>query len=662
MRVVDPLLVPLLPPWALATALHPRWRVGWRARWGLDVPPVAPGAIWIHAASVGEIGAAMAVVAHLPDPVLVTADTDTGVAHARRLAAGRPGVAVGPKPVDHPLTLAPLWAEARPRIVVFVEGTSWPALAALARGAGVPVVRISGTMGVRTRRLAPGWPQADAVLARDAEHAARFRGPVTVGGDPKADRPVPPPILRWSRPFAVAASLRAGDTERVLAALPPGLGLLLAPRHPERFEPRLLDGRRWVRRTALGAEVPPDIDIVLLDTVGELAGGFAGAVWAFVGGTFDPALGGHSPLEAAAAGVPVVAGPEIGSHREAFLAANASIDADLATAIRAARPPPPLVAGAAERSARWTLAHAGPPAPEASPRPWARPLSVAVALGAGLRNFGYDSGLRSIVAIGIPVVSVGSTNARSPGRTSTVRALVAALAARGHVVGVALRGYRRTGGGRGVHLSSDVRWIGDEGAVLVAAGARVAAGPDRVEGARRLRDAGATVVLLDDGLAARGLHRDLDIAVIDARFPGARGLLPAGERRETTFVPDRVDLVLVHHGDGRFGFPGEPATRRPGPWSRIPEGPVAAVSGIGRPADFLASLDVPVARFLALPDHAPFDPATTERILRWADGLPIVCTGKDAVRMPERLRRRAFWRDVEVGLPEALLARLPERR
>ena len=109
----------------------------------------------------------------------------------------------------------------------------------------------------------------------------------------------------------VAASTRPGDEARVIAAIPDGHGLLLAPRHPDRFDivARTLHGMPWARRTALEDAVPDDVRVVLLDTLGELAGGLVGARAAYIGGTFDPAVGGHSPAEATRAGVPVVAGP-----------------------------------------------------------------------------------------------------------------------------------------------------------------------------------------------------------------------------------------------------------------------------------------------------------------------------------------------------------------
>lgn len=673
-RLLAALILPGLLPWAAITALHPRLRRDWAERWGLRVTTVQPGAIWLHGASVGEVGAAEALLGHLPRPVLITADTDTGAARARAIALRHAGVAAGVRPVDHAVALAPLWAEARPRAVVFLEGTFWPGLAWRARRAGIPVVRAGAKAGRRTRVLVPlvraWWWPTDQVLARDEKEAAWLRqaqrAPVVVCGDPKADRAVPSPVLTWPGPFVVGASTRAGDEALLLAALAARRsrpGLLLAPRHRARFVAvaDLLEasGVQWLRRSALrGGRVPPGTEVVLLDTVGELAGCLQGATAVFVGGTYDPQIGGHAPFEAAAAGVPIIAGPHVDGQGSAFADVGALLVSRDGLAAALAAPPAPAwsVGGAADRVGVALRGVLGLPAPEASPRPWAAPLAAVWRLGARTRNGSYDAHLRRVTRVGVPVISVGSTNARSPGRTSTVRALVAVLRTAGHRVGVATRGYRRAHGGRGLRTSvqsMSAADLGDEGALLAAAGALVAAGPDRVAGARALQLLGASVVLLDDGLQHRRLHRDLDIAVVDARYPGARGMLPAGEAREPGPAPARADLVLVHHGSALFTTAGHAVTRRPGPWSRpgVPPGGVAAFCGIGRAADFLASLDVPVAAFLVLPDHAVPDPA---HLAGWSAGRPLVCTAKDAVRLPEVLRQRAWWRDIDLVLPPAL--------
>jgi 3-deoxy-D-manno-octulosonic-acid transferase len=681
---------PLLPLWAAVIALHPRLRRDAAERLGWTVLPVAPGVTWVHAASVGEIGAAEALLPHLPGPILLTADTDTGAERARAIASASGGrVVAGVRPVDHPWTIAPLWAEARPKALIFVEGTYWPALAARARSAGVPILRVSAK--ARRGRWLQSLFHATMVVARDEAEAAFFRpfGDVVVGGDLKGDRPVPPSPLRWSRPFVVGASTRPGEEEALLEAMtkvrarvPGAPALLLAPRHRERFDgvARTLEGLgvRWARRSELAEGlVPAGADVVLLDSVGELAGCLQGAQAAFVGGTFDPGVGGHSPAEAGAAGVPVVSGPEIAGNAEAFRAVGAvKVDrpeqlADALIEACLAPRPTPWSNGAAVRTAaaiaRWL---GGPAAPEASPRPWLLPIALVWAGVIGLRNGLWDR--RRPAALPVPVVAVGSTNARGPGKTSTARWFARALRDRGHVVGVATRGYGRARRGSDVRLSTatqDAADLGDEGALFAAEGFLVAAGPDRVACGRMLAAAGATVVVLDDGLQHRRLRRDVDVVVVDARFPNARGPIPAGERREWASVPPRATLVIVHHADepGAVAVDGLRARRVPGPWRRgearvtRPEGPVALVCGVARPGDVLRGLGLPVARFRVLPDHAPVGDALAAELSAWAGDLPIVTTAKDRVRLPEPLRSSVLWRDVELeidGVPEDLFPKV----
>jgi 3-deoxy-D-manno-octulosonic-acid transferase len=101
----------------------------------------------------------------------------------------------------------------------------------------------------------------------------------------------------------------AGGGERAL--------LVLAPRHPERWNEvdALLRsrGESAVRRTALSA--PAQASVVLLDSLGELAGLYRLAAAAFIGGTLVP-TGGHNPLEAARFGVPLAVGPSMHNFRE----------------------------------------------------------------------------------------------------------------------------------------------------------------------------------------------------------------------------------------------------------------------------------------------------------------------------------------------------------
>ncbi|MEO0604993.1 MAG: glycosyltransferase N-terminal domain-containing protein, partial [Myxococcota bacterium] len=321
--ILSGLSLPLLPVAVGVAATNRRMRRDLAERMGIVVAPAQPGSVWIHAASVGEVAAVEGILPDLPRPVLVTTDTDTGRDAAMRLAVRHRGVHASACPIDHALTIAPLWAEARPRLVGFVEGTFWPGLAWRARRAGIPVWRIAARASARTRRMPRAWLRAlwaptDRVWARDAEQAAFFatlHPNVEVLGDPKRWGDPPDGGLRYPRPTVVGVSTRPGDEARLLdavAQLKPRPLVVLALRHLERVEEVFRElvrrGLRVERRRGLKCVAAPT-DVVLVDTLGDLAADLVDASVAVIGGTFDATIGGHSPWAAAKARVPVVAGP-----------------------------------------------------------------------------------------------------------------------------------------------------------------------------------------------------------------------------------------------------------------------------------------------------------------------------------------------------------------
>jgi len=178
----------------------------------------------------------------------------------------------------------------------------------------------------------------DLFLMQGETHADRIRAlgappeRVRVSGNLKYDslgEPRPPADLQalanGGGPLWVAGSTMAGEEELVLRALRelraarPDARLVLAPRRPERFAevPALAEaaGFRCVRRTALGSASWHDGDVLLLDTVGELAGVYSLATVVFVGGSLVP-TGGHNVLEAAVCGKAVVVGPHMENFQE----------------------------------------------------------------------------------------------------------------------------------------------------------------------------------------------------------------------------------------------------------------------------------------------------------------------------------------------------------
>ena len=336
-----------LAPFAFALAL---WRAlgsggDWRAlgeRFGFGAAP-PPGALWLHAVSVGEVQLAAALVRELrrSDPgraLLVTTSTMTG--RQRALEALGAGVAVRYLPFDLPGAVARFLDRCRPAQGLVLETELWPNLYLACHRRGIPLLIANARLSQRSLRgyrLARGLMRATlegvSVAAQSAEDAARFRA---LGADParvveagnlKFDVVLPPTVERdgaalraaigAARPVWVAGSTHAGEEEQLLeahrrlrqshaAAL-----LVLAPRHPPRFaEVAALLERRGIafqRRTDRRAPAAA-AEVLLLDTLGELVAFYAAGDVAFVGGSLVP-VGGHNLLEPAALGRALVSGP-----------------------------------------------------------------------------------------------------------------------------------------------------------------------------------------------------------------------------------------------------------------------------------------------------------------------------------------------------------------
>lgn len=312
---------------------------------GASPVPPAPGALWIHAVSVGEVGVAATLVRSLPGevPLLVTTVTPTGQARARAAFAGRAEVAY--LPFDLGFAVSRFFRRFEPGALVLIEGDYWPLTLREARRRGLPVAVVNGRVGDRSfrrmRRLRPllsplfsGVGRFGVQSPADRDRLVRLgvgADRVTVTGNLKYETPEPerkPELeatfrsLAGGRPLLLAGSTMAGEESQVLDAFE-ALGggeralLVLAPRHPERWDEvdALLRSRGIdaVRRSRLPAAARPAA--VLLDSLGELAGLYRLATAAFIGGTLVP-TGGHNPLEAARFGVPVAVGPSMHNFRE----------------------------------------------------------------------------------------------------------------------------------------------------------------------------------------------------------------------------------------------------------------------------------------------------------------------------------------------------------
>jgi 3-deoxy-D-manno-octulosonic-acid transferase len=312
-------------------------------------PASAGGGLWIHAVSVGEVAVAATLARGLPEalrPRLVTTVTPTG--QQRALAAfGSERVAY--LPFELGFAVRRFFSCFQPAALVLVEGDYWPLVLRAARRRGLPVAVVNGRMSERSFRrmrwlqrclpaaletLLGGVDGFGVQTAGDRDRLLALGVPaarITVTGNLKYDTPEPALAAELAalvearaagRPILVAGSTMEGEEEAVAEALE-RLGteralLVLAPRHPERWDgvERALRARglRVARRSAKSpaGEAP---DVLLLDTLGELAAVYRLARAAFIGGTLVD-TGGHNPLEPAVFGVPVYVGPSMHHFQE----------------------------------------------------------------------------------------------------------------------------------------------------------------------------------------------------------------------------------------------------------------------------------------------------------------------------------------------------------
>jgi 3-deoxy-D-manno-octulosonic-acid transferase len=335
--------------------------------------------LWLHAVSVGEVAVAVTLARSLPPevPLLVTTVTPTGQERAREALGGRAAIDYLPFDLAPPVTR--FLARHQPRALVLIEGDYWPLLLSHARRRALPIAVVNGRVGdrsfARLRRIRPlgrllplqrvlfgGIRRFGVQSAQDRDRLLALGvdpARLTVTGNLKYDSPPPaaaPALaaaverLAAGRPVLVAGSTMAGEEAAVLDAWSAAGGgaralLVLAPRHPERWaevegllrarglasvQRSRLDGapRGPVAGEAAGQAVAmgqaaarqtaaavPTTEVLLLDSMGELAGLYRLAAAAFIGGTLVP-TGGHNPLEPARFGVAIAVGPSMHNFRD----------------------------------------------------------------------------------------------------------------------------------------------------------------------------------------------------------------------------------------------------------------------------------------------------------------------------------------------------------
>ncbi|MEE8367649.1 MAG: 3-deoxy-D-manno-octulosonic acid transferase [Thermoanaerobaculia bacterium] len=316
-------------------------------RLAYQLPPARGNHIWIHAVSVGEVGVARTLIEALPAdvPLVLTTVTPTGQEQARRQLGKRAQIAF--LPFDLSPAINRFLACFSPRTLILVEGDLWPLLMRTLKSMSVPIVVVNGRISDRSYRrmrrlrwvLGPLLDPVDLFCVQSTEDKDKL---INLGvdstrivhtGNLKFDSGQPtlrPEVLDLvrsladKRPILIAGSTMEGEDDPVLDAfIELGGGdrglLVLAPRHLERCDDvtQLINSKslRTIRRSRIEAQTKARIDVLLLDSLGELAPLYELARAVFIGGTLAP-KGGHNPLEAARHGVPIAIGPSMENFRE----------------------------------------------------------------------------------------------------------------------------------------------------------------------------------------------------------------------------------------------------------------------------------------------------------------------------------------------------------
>jgi 3-deoxy-D-manno-octulosonic-acid transferase len=347
------------PVWLLGLLIRPD---EWKSRLGL-VPSLAPTStgesnrVWVHASSVGEVRAATRLIRemHRKGESEVVVSTMTSAGHSVAKASLRDAKHVFFLPLDAPFVVGTALRRIKPDVLLLVETELWPCLILEAKKRGVRVAIVNGKLSAGGLKgygrfrfvFAPILSMLDAVLVQSERHAANYQNlgvpaeRVAVTGNTKQDLQQCPggelflrQVAGWSGADVVltAGSTRTGE-EQILCE-----GFIAARRTHERL--RLVLAPRHLRRTSQVVRVTSDfdlsvarlsnlragtpgrgrkspgslsgerIDVLIIDTIGDLVAAYCESDVAFIGGTLS-GHGGHNVLEPAAAGLPVLAGPSM---------------------------------------------------------------------------------------------------------------------------------------------------------------------------------------------------------------------------------------------------------------------------------------------------------------------------------------------------------------
>jgi len=750
-RFLQLVLLPFLSLYFLARLLRRRaYRPHFRERLGLlpkSINPTNSASIWLHAVSVGEVTSVVPLLRELKKsdplvPLFLSTSTVAGRNAALRQAVDLTA-GIFYCPLDFASCVRRVICRVRPALLIVVETEIWPNLYTEIRRSGARLAIVNGRISERAFGRYRKWKrhfgpvlrlpdlifvQSEADLERYAELGAP-RNRLAIAANLKYDAAAAGtsvPLESFGARHIWIAASTVGPNERgslakhavdeddlvldafeALAREFPDLLLVLAPRQPDRFEPvaRKLEARKlnFGRRTAMLCGESSHLElpgVLLLDTVGELAGFYHLADAVFVGGSIAP-RGGHNILEPAAARAPIVVGPHMqnfeaiardflnadalvqirsadeflpairrllldrDSARELGLRAQHLLEARRGAARQLSERLRPLFYAASLRQTRHWLA-----------RLFLAPLAGLWREGGTLKRKHLEHFTLIAPPLSAPVISIGGLTIGGSGKTPFAVYLVNRLRARGFQPAILTRGYRRRYPAEALVIAAGAKiptaFTGDEAQIFLRAGdAPVGIGSNRYETAQiLLRQFPSTdVLVLDDGFQHARLMRDIDIVMIDGLDPfGGEQVVPLGRLREPLSALARADIFVVSRVEKDLQF--QAIARRLANWN--PAAPVfrarlaarswhdyrtgaiiaampgrraAAFCGLGNPESFWRTLEsqgIEVVFRWAFADHHAYNPVELQRVAHQArlHGAEfLVTTEKDRINCPKYLER-----------------------
>ena len=336
----------------------------WSERFGYSPSLLTDKAvIWIHAVSVGEVEACRPLVQTLQSEfpehqLLITTMTPTGSARVKAVFADT--VIHCYLPYDLPFAIKRFINRTHPQFGIIMETEIWPNIISHCHQQSIPLILANARMSERSAKGYARFTQftrsvlqhLSIIAAQSQNDKQRFQQlgadskKVHVIGNLKYEIALPAGLSEqasamrtiWdkNRPVMIAASTHEGEEKMILNASRqiraqfPNLLLIIVPRHPERFDHVVAltqkSGFKILRRSE-HRPCPADVQVLIVDTMGELPLFYAASDIAFVGGSLVP-HGGHNVLEPAALGLPVITGPHFFNFNEItkqFLTAHAAV-------------------------------------------------------------------------------------------------------------------------------------------------------------------------------------------------------------------------------------------------------------------------------------------------------------------------------------------------